>query len=196
MKRAAELLMAAGLVTTLAGIGFRLYSGDQQRRARLEWRIATSASRSVGGAASETPSNEIAGRLFFPRLNQEVFVFKGSEKENLKRGPVWLEVTARPGSSGNSVIAGHRDTHFRFLKDVIPGEQVLFDQGKETYSFRVARLKVVKPNDRELLAPASQGLLTLVTCYPFYHIGPSPRRYIVQAEFTGSSSYVIGKLRE
>ena len=196
MKRTAELLMAAGLVTTLAGIGFRLYSGDQQRRARLEWRIATSASRSVDGAASETPSNEIAGRLFFPRLNQEVFVFKGSEKENLKRGPVWLEVTARPGSRGNSVIAGHRDTHFRFLKDVIPGEQVLFDQGKETYSFRVSRLKVVKPSDRELLAPASKGLLKLVTCYPFYHIGPSPRRYIVQAEFTGSSSYVIGKLRE
>jgi hypothetical protein len=33
-----------------------------------------------------------------------------------------------------------------------------------------------------VLAPwASQQTLTLVTCYPFYYVGPGPKRFIVRA---------------
>jgi sortase A len=32
-----------------------------------------------------------------------------------------------------------------------------------------------------VLAPATESMLTLVTCYPFYFVGPAPKRFIVRA---------------
>ena len=32
-----------------------------------------------------------------------------------------------------------------------------------------------------MLEPTSTRSLTLVTCYPFYYVGPAPQRYIVRA---------------
>jgi sortase (surface protein transpeptidase) len=34
---------------------------------------------------------------------------------------------------------------------------------------------------RSLLASRMKPSLTLVTCYPFYFVGPAPSRYIVEA---------------
>jgi sortase A len=32
------------------------------------------------------------------------------------------------------------------------------------------------------LNPIGRDALTLVTCYPFYYVGPAPERFIVRAE--------------
>jgi sortase A len=41
--------------------------------------------------------------------------------------------------------------------------------------------EVVEPSDMEVLDPSSEAILTLVTCYPFYYVGPAPKRFIVRA---------------
>jgi sortase A len=40
---------------------------------------------------------------------------------------------------------------------------------------------VVDPTDVGVLAPLDKNVLTLVTCYPFYYVGPAPKRFIVRA---------------
>ena len=45
----------------------------------------------------------------------------------------------------------------------------------------LARIAVVEPTDTSVIAPTSDATLTLVTCYPFYFIGPAPRRFVVHA---------------
>ena len=52
-------------------------------------------------------------------------------------------------------------------------------RGKEVY--RVERIWVVAPEDVSVLDATPTRSLTLVTCYPFYYVGPAPQRYIVRA---------------
>jgi hypothetical protein len=47
---------------------------------------------------------------------------------------------------------------------------------------RVVSTKIVKPEDVGVLAQGVGEVLTLVTCYPFYFVGPAPSRFIVRAE--------------
>jgi len=43
-------------------------------------------------------------------------------------------------------------------------------------------VKVVDPADVSVLETTGDtSTLTLVTCYPFYLVGPAPRRYVVHA---------------
>ena len=43
------------------------------------------------------------------------------------------------------------------------------------------RTWVVDPDDVSVLDPTGSRAITLVTCYPFYFVGPAPQRYIVHA---------------
>jgi sortase A len=50
------------------------------------------------------------------------------------------------------------------------------------YHYRVVSTRVVKPEEVSVLKPSKQEILTLVSCYPFYFVGPAPNRFVVRAE--------------
>jgi sortase A len=50
------------------------------------------------------------------------------------------------------------------------------------YRYRVVSTKVVSPYNVPVLNSDGNEILTLVTCYPFYFVGPAPSRFIVRAE--------------
>jgi LPXTG-site transpeptidase (sortase) family protein len=110
-----------------------------------------------------------------------VVVLHGSDPRTLRRGPGHLEGTALPGESGNAVIAGHRDTFFRPLRDVRRGDDVFVTTPLGRLHYRVTSLRVVHPRDLRVLRPTRQATLTLITCYPFWVLGDAPDRYVVQA---------------
>ena len=85
------------------------------------------------------------------------------------------------GTDGNSGIAGHRDGFFRGLKDIGPADTIQLETLRGTEVYRVERTWVVDPEDVSVLDATLTPSLTLVTCYPFYHVGPAPQRYIVRA---------------
>ena len=70
------------------------------------------------------PAGEAFARLSIPRLHAVLYVVEGTDSADLHRGPGHLAGSALPGSTGNCVIAGHRDTHFRLLKNVRQGNQI------------------------------------------------------------------------
>jgi sortase A len=119
--------------------------------------------------------------LRIPKIRLEVPVLPGTDDRTLDRALGHIEDTARPGTDGNSGIAGHRDGFFRGLKDITPGDAIELDtlQGMELY--RVERTWVVNPDDVSVLDPTPTRVLTLVTCYPFYFVGSAPQRFIVRA---------------
>ena len=41
--------------------------------------------------------------------------------------------------------------------------------------------QVVGPQNTKVLGATAEDSLTLVTCYPFYFVGPAPQRFIVRA---------------
>lgn len=173
-------LWLAGITLLLAGSWIWVDSWYGQQEASKDW--ATLEETPVEPERIPLPLKPgVLARMQFPRLNQERFVLQGATRRNLSRGPAWLSETGKPGA-GNCIIAGHRDTHFRILKELKEGDEILVEYGGRRYCYRVKELHVVQPSNSEYLKPAQEPVLTLVTCYPFYWVGSAPERYIVRAE--------------
>jgi sortase A len=115
------------------------------------------------------------------RLNIRVAVFEGTDDWALNRGAGWIEGTARPGETGNTGIAAHRDGFFRALKDVQTGDLIELQMQHKTLVYRVKKTEIIQPEEVRVLLPRSEPTLTLVTCYPFYYVGSAPQRFIVQS---------------
>lgn len=122
-------------------------------------------------------------RLRVPRLGIETIVLAGASGEAMAFGPGHLGESARPGTAGNVALAGHRDTHFRFLRDLAPGDDVVLEAAAgRPRRYRVVETAVVDHRDRRPLAAAPEPTLTLITCYPFATLRPGgPLRYVVRA---------------
>jgi sortase A len=121
------------------------------------------------------------GKLTIPRLSATYYVMEGDHEEELRRGPGHLRGSAMPGSQGNCIIAGHRDTHFRILKDIQKGDDILVETKTGQYLYRVKSIRVVPADDTAPLQPTSRAELSLITCFPFYYVGNAPKRFVVEA---------------
>jgi len=68
------------------------------------------------------------------------------------------------------------------LKDIQTGDIIRLTTLEDVKEYRVVSTKVVPPTDTSALDDAiSEKTLVLVTCYPFYYIGPAPKRFVVEA---------------
>ena len=126
--------------------------------------------------------------LRIPKLQLAVAVFDSTDELYLNRGAGWIAGTARPGDSGNTGIAAHRDGFFRGLKDMHDGDTISLRTPNRDLTYVVDQIEIVMPNDVKVLAPRSGPSLTLVTCYPFYFVGDAPQRYVVHASLVQSGS--------
>jgi sortase A len=69
-----------------------------------------------------------------------------------------------------------------------PGDAIEIKTPEAEFAYQVDWTGVVSPDDIEVLRPSSQNTLTLVTCFPFYYVGPAPNRYIVRAHQVETAS--------
>jgi sortase A len=119
--------------------------------------------------------------LRIPALHLEVPVLEGTDEVTLNRGVGRIAGTSLPGQGGNIGVAGHRDGFFRSLKDIRTGDAIELVTMSGTDVFVVDRIRITGPTDVSVLRPRAKHSLTLVTCYPFYFVGPAPSRYVVEA---------------
>lgn len=129
----------------------------------------------------EPKLGDAIAKLEIPRLGAELYVVEGDGARQLRLGPGHIRGTAMPGDNGNCIIAGHRDTHFRVLKDIRSGDEIVLDTHAGEYRYRVQNTQVVSARDTHPLSPTRDAELRLVTCYPFYYVGSAPKRFIVNA---------------
>jgi sortase A len=104
------------------------------------------------------------------------------DERTLQRAGGHIAGTAFPGQRGNVGIAGHRDTLFRPLRNIQQNDVITLTTLAGEYRYRVVSTEIVSPSDVTVLQPNGHEVLTLVTCYPFYFVGPAPDRFIVRAE--------------
>jgi sortase A len=134
----------------------------------------------VGSPAVIGPGGLI-GRMEVQRLGVSVVVMEGISNKTLRRAVGHIGGTALPGQAGNVGIAGHRDTFFRPLRNIQLDDLITLTTPRGEYRYRVVSTKVVNPDDLAVLNSDGNEILTLVTCYPFYFVGPAPSRFIVRA---------------
>lgn len=122
-------------------------------------------------------------RLAVPRLGIDQIILAGASGRTLAFGPGHMDGTAGPGEAGVSVISGHRDTHFRFLQNLRPGDSlVLTDARGRPHRYRISDTQVVDSETAGIRVGGDTPWLALVTCYPFDAIRPGgPLRYLVLA---------------
>ncbi len=128
----------------------------------------------------------------------DLIVLAGGSGRTLAFGPGHLSASSLPGQRGNSVIAGHRDTHFSFLANLAIGESLRIEtsDGRE-HTYEVIDLDVVDARRGSLLLDTDEAILSLVTCYPFSAIeAGGPMRFVVTLQLVtqakASSAVVAG----
>jgi len=113
----------------------------------------------------------------------DLIVLAGGSGRTLAFGPGHLSASAMPGEVGNTVIAGHRDTHFRFLEHLRAGELLNVESNKGVrHLYQVVATEIVDSRKGSLLLDTDTAILSLVTCYPFHtRETGGPLRYVVTA---------------
>lgn len=114
--------------------------------------------------------------------NETHYVLSGATGRVLAFGPGHLPQTPLPGEPGNTVIAGHRDTHFAVLQHLSLGDEIRVVGVAGEFSYTVTDSKVVPEDYSEALVPTKTPVLTLITCYPFNSSdAEATLRYVVRA---------------
>jgi sortase A len=128
-------------------------------------------------------------RIEVKRLHASAIVLAGSSGQALAFGPGHVELTPDVGERGVAVYAAHRDTHFRFLRDVAVGDEIDVTRGDgRRFRYRADSTAVVR-FDTSGLDPLSDGYgLVLSTCWPFDALTPGPQRYLLHATMVGGAS--------
>ena len=114
----------------------------------------------------------------------DLIVLSGGSGRTLAFGPGHLSASSLPGEPGNAVIAGHRDTHFSFLRDVEIGESLIVEtiSGRK-HLYKIVGIDIVDARRGSLLLDTDEAVMSLVTCYPFEaREAGGPLRYVVTAK--------------
>ena len=113
----------------------------------------------------------------------DLIVLAGGSGRTLAFGPGHVGASALPGETGNAVIGGHRDTHFRFLKDLEAGELLSVESSDgRHHRYEVVAMDIVDSRSASLSLDTDVAILSLVTCYPFdARESGGPLRYVVTA---------------
>jgi sortase A len=112
----------------------------------------------------------------------------GASGRTLAFGPAWDSASEAPGMDGMVVLSGHRDTHFRFLADLTPGETLRLVGVDGEREYVVDGTDVFDVRRDRLVDPGAVDALLLVTCYPFDTLRTGgPLRYVVTARRAGDS---------
>ena len=126
MSRARTLVAGALLLAGLGAVGEGLWI---HLKARLAQGLTLWAwQRTLAGEERARPwpwaDTWPVARLAAPEQGIDLLVLSGTSGRSLAFGLGHLNGTPPPGAEGNSVVAGHRDTHFRFLRRLAPGDDL------------------------------------------------------------------------
>jgi sortase A len=121
-------------------------------------------------------------RISVPRLQATSIVLAGASGQAMAFGPGHLDQTPEAGERGTAVFAAHRDTHFRFLADLEPGDEIKVtrDDGI-TFTYEMTGSEVVRWDQSNIDARAQGYNLALATCWPLDGTLRGPMRYVVHA---------------
>lgn len=152
----------------------------EESAARAE-RVATAPRSEAVKPAARKVDPSLVGRIEIPRIGVRAMVKKGGDDKTLARAVGLVPGSPPPGQVGNAILAGHRDTFFRPLRNIKVNDEIRLVSPGETLEYRVKSVMIVGPEDTGVLTSKGVEELTLVTCYPFRFVGTAPERFIVNA---------------
>jgi sortase A len=162
----------------------KIYQAYQTRRFQQQLSNlppAIASANAIHGLPVAPVVDGTLGRIEIARIGLAAMILEGVDNRTLRRAVGHIPGTSLPGEPGNVAVAGHRDTFFRALRNVRHNDEITLTTLTGSYRYLVDFAEVVAPEDTQVLDDSGGNILTLVTCYPFYFVGPAPKRFIVRA---------------
>ncbi len=126
----------------------------------------------------------VFGTIKIPKMKVNLPLYVGASEKNLIKGAAILGQTSLPmgGENTNCVIAGHRGyqgiPYFREIERLKTNDKVIVTNPWETLTYRVERIKIIRPGDvEEIKIQSGKEMVTLLTCHPYRTHGKY--RYVV-----------------
>src|SRR6266702_7050849 len=134
-------------------------------------------------------------RIEVKRLHASAIVLAGSSGQALAFGPGHVERTPDAGERGVAVYSAHRDTHYRFLRDVVIGDEIVITRSDgRIFRYRADGISVVR-FDASGIDPLTAGYeLALSPCWPFDAMTAGPTRYVLHATLIGLPGVADGHI--
>ncbi len=174
--------LARALLMTAAVLGLQA-AWLPAKAALAQGLLETTWRQSLADGGTHRPwpwaDTHAVAKLAAPRLGISQIVLAGDSGRSLAFGPGWAESSAMPGTDGTVVISGHRDTHFRWLRELREGDVLDLQSRDGPRRYEVAGTRVADSRHERIAATGHDQLL-LVTCWPFDATAPrGPLRYLV-----------------
>jgi len=124
--------------------------------------------------------------LKIPSIKLSLPILEGTDLPVLKKGVGHEPATGIPGEGRNIFLAGHNDSAFKDVGKIKKGDLLEIEMPYGTFQYTMTNTKIVnKSNTSVITDPHKAETLILSTCYPFYSIVSTPKRYIVYAKLKG-----------
>jgi sortase A len=187
-------------IAVSAAARYQVWARTQLGEGRFEPRNAPTKAGDAEAISEQVrllPDREssLVGRLDIPSVHISVMVAEGTSSRVLRLAVGHVPGTALPGESGNVVLAAHRDTFFRRLGELKSGDLIRLSVPGKQYVYRVRFTDIVDPHETWVLDPAPGHSLTLITCYPFYFVGPAPKRFVIRARRIETERHAKGTVQ-
>lgn len=179
MTRFLALLMSASLLLLMFGLWIPFKALVAQELLEKAW----SDSQAQQTRLRPWPWADTwpVAKLELPELGVSMIVLEGGHGESLAFGPGRVF----GGERGPLILAGHRDTHFRHLQNVQPGNQLrVQDQSQRWRQYEVTDVTIVDSRTEAIdTHQLPEDSVLLITCYPFDTLDArGPLRYVVKAQ--------------
>ena len=176
-------LLFAGAVWQL-GSGALIFVKAQLAQVMIErsWRQNQRSGQPLSRPWAWADTSPVA-KLRFAAQNKDLMVLSGDSGRVMAFGPGHSTSTPLPGNGGNSVISGHRDTHFALLQWVQVNDEIELETiSGEQITYKVNHMKVVDESEVGVMHDNGVDELTLVTCWPFNALQANgPERLVISA---------------
>jgi len=192
-----KLLAPLLLLSGVASLGYAGYQYGamlfEQRRLQSLWELQQ-GSRTADHRSRVAAHSTGLTRISIPSIHLSAVIVEGTDPSSLMIGPGHLAGSALPGEAGNSVVSAHRDTFFRNIANLNPGDQIVIERDGLSFTYVVAEFRIVKPTDVSVAMHTNDSRLTLVTCDPAIYFGAAPQRLVVISKLVSSAPVEAKKL--
>jgi sortase A len=142
--------------------------------------------QSLAAIPLPTASPEQTVRIQIPSIGVDAPVIQGDGWEQLKKGVGQHGGTPNPGESGNIVLSAHNDVFGEFFRDLDKlktGDTIILFTNLRSYTYVINQNRIVLPSQVEVMAPTTEPVVTLISCYPYM---VDNRRIVVSAVLKNS----------
>lgn len=165
------ILIAVGITILLYAFGAKYWTSHKQNNMvkNYEQRIKEQK-KSARNSSTPTVNYGTIGILIIPKINLKVAVGEGTDINTLRYAVGHFKGTAMPGQKGNFALAGHRSytfgQYFNRLGELEDGDEITIETTNKSYKYKIYNIKIILPNQTDVLNSTKDSTMTLVTCTP------------------------------